>query len=236
MPHPSADATAMTPTPRLLVFDVNETLSDMSPMAERFATAGAPTHLAQTWFAALLRDGFALSATGANPSFAAIGREVLRGSLSGQVDDLESSVEHIMAGFTSLPVHPDVVEGIRALHSLGITLVTLSNGSTSVARGLVDRNGLADAFTHLLSVQDAPTWKPVAAAYEYALDVCRVEAQEAMLVAVHPWDIHGAHEAGLATAWISRTGGGYPSHFASPDLEVTSLVDLAARLGGTLQI
>ncbi|MCA1780684.1 MAG: haloacid dehalogenase type II [Dermatophilaceae bacterium] len=218
--------------PRLLIFDVNETLSDMSPMAERFAAVGAPAHLAKTWFAALLRDGFALTTTGANPSFAELGDQALRGSLAGQVDDLETAVEHIMAGFTSLPVHPDVVEGIHALHGLGVTLVTLSNGSASVAQGLVDRNGLGDAFERLLSVEDAPTWKPAHAAYGYALEVCQVEAEEAMLVAVHPWDIHGAHEAGLATAWINRTGRPYPSYFARPDIEVTSVVDLAARLDG----
>ena len=48
--------------PALLVFDVNETLSDMSPMGQRFEDVGAPAHLATTWFAGLLRDGFALTA------------------------------------------------------------------------------------------------------------------------------------------------------------------------------
>ncbi len=43
--------------PTLLVFDVNETLSDMSPLAVRFEDVGAPKLLAQTWFAELLRNG-----------------------------------------------------------------------------------------------------------------------------------------------------------------------------------
>ena len=50
--------------PVLLVFDVNETLSDMAPMDERFEDVGAPAHLAKTWFAGLLRDGVALTAVG----------------------------------------------------------------------------------------------------------------------------------------------------------------------------
>jgi len=45
--------------PEVVVFDVNETLSDMSPIAERFTDIGAPAHLAKLWFATLLRDGFA---------------------------------------------------------------------------------------------------------------------------------------------------------------------------------
>nr|WP_254925633.1 MULTISPECIES: hypothetical protein [unclassified Rhodococcus (in: high G+C Gram-positive bacteria)] len=48
--------------PRVIVFDVNETLSDMSPLSERFADVGAPNELASLWFASVLRDGFALTA------------------------------------------------------------------------------------------------------------------------------------------------------------------------------
>lgn len=55
------------PRPRLMVFDVNETLSDVSVMGRRFADVGAPSHLAATWFAGLLRDGFALTAAGGPP-------------------------------------------------------------------------------------------------------------------------------------------------------------------------
>ncbi len=220
-----------TVRPEVIVFDVNETLSDMSPMAQRFTDVGAPAHLAATWFGSLLRDGFALTATGANPAFADLGAEALRTILPAHVDDVGDAVEHIMSGFASLPVHPDVVEGIRALRTLDIRVVTLSNGSTAVAQGLFDRNDIADCFEQLLSVDQAALWKPAEPAYAYALKACACQASEAMLVAVHPWDIHGAHHAGLATAWINRDGGHYPTYFAAPDLEATSVIDLAAQLG-----
>lgn len=51
-----------------------------------------------------------------------------------------------------------------------------------------------------------------------------------MLVAVHPWDIDGASRAGLATAWINRDQGRYPSYYAAPALEVRSLAELAEQL------
>jgi 2-haloacid dehalogenase len=51
-----------------------------------------------------------------------------------------------------------------------------------------------------------------------------------MLVAVHPWDTDGAGRAGLATAWVNRTGATYPSYFPAADLEVTSLTELAEVL------
>ncbi len=49
------------PAPSLIVFDVNETLSDLEPMAQRFTDIGLPAQLATTWFAQVLRDGFALT-------------------------------------------------------------------------------------------------------------------------------------------------------------------------------
>ena len=222
--------------PAVLVLDVNETLSDMRPMAGRFEAVGAPGHLAAPWFAGVLRDGFALAVHGASAPFAAIGAESLRGTLAGRpLDrDLDDAVEHVMAGFTSLAVHDDVAEGLRAVTALGIRLVTLSNGSTSVAEGLLGRAGLLDVVDELLSVDDAGAWKPAAAAYAYAVDRCGVEPHRAMLVAVHPWDTDGARRAGLGSAWVNRTGGSFPAHFLTPDVEATSMVDLADRLGDRL--
>lgn len=220
-------------SPSLLVFDVNETLSDMSGMVGRFAAAGAPAQLAGTWFAALLRDGFALTVNGVNPDFAELARTSLGTTLAAAgVDGVDAAVHQLMQDFTSLPVHEDVVEGISGLASAGFRLVTLSNGSTAVAQGLFERNDLTEHFERLLSVQDAAAWKPDRAAYEYALDECGVQAGEAMLVAVHPWDIHGARAAGLRTAFVNRKGVSYPGYFDPPELEAGSLTELAEILRG----
>lgn len=216
--------------PTALVFDVNETLSDMSPLAQRFADVGAAEHLAATWFASLLRDGFALTAAGVNPAFADIAHELLLHHLAGEVAEPEAGAQHIMAGFSELSVHADVVPGIRDLATSGLRLITLSNGSASVADGLLTRSGIRSEFEQILSVEDADLWKPARTAYSHALSACGLPANAVMLVAVHPWDIDGAHRAGLRTAWINRDLHRYPSHFAKPDLEVISVRDLAVQL------
>jgi 2-haloacid dehalogenase len=218
--------------PKVLVFDVNETLSDMAPMASRFQDVGAPVHLAKTWFASLLRDGFALTVSGENPRFADLGAEGLRGSLDGLPlnRSLDEAVAHVMDGFAALQVHPDVPDGVQALTELGIRLVTLSNGSASVAQRLLAGAGLDDRFERLLSVEQAGVWKPAPAAYAYALAECGVDPMDAMLVAVHPWDTDGAQRAGLASAWVNRGAAGYPGHFRKPNLVARSLVHLADQL------
>ena len=218
--------------PLLLIFDVNETLSDMSPMGERFEDVGAPAHLAAAWFAGLLRDGFALTAVDSSDSFACIAAESLLVDLHGLPLNrgAAEAVSYIMDGFAELPVHGDVPNGIRALGGLGIRMVTLSNGSASVAEALLERAGIRAYFERLLTVEDAGRWKPAPEAYAYALHQGGVDARDAMLVAVHPWDIDGASRAGLASAWVNRDGRPYPAYFRGPDIRAASSSDLAEQL------
>lgn len=214
----------------MVVFDVNETLSDMSPLGEAFAAAGAPAHLARTWFAGILRDGFAITAAGGNAAFAEIAQDSLVRLLAESGDAVDDAAAGpIISAMRQLDVHPDVVPGVEALRGVA-ELVTLSNGSASVAEGLLERSGLREHFSDLLSVDDAPAWKPARSAYAYAAAETGHPAERMLLVAVHPWDIHGAHEAGLRTAWINRTGAQYPGYFSPPDLQAADLTALAEQL------
>ena len=68
------------------------------------------------------------------------------------------------------------------------------------------------------------------AAYDYAARVCETDPAEMLLVAAHPWDIHGASRAGLRTAWLNRTGTPYPDYFDAPDHIVETLAELVPTL------
>ncbi|HEX5296464.1 MAG TPA: haloacid dehalogenase type II [Streptosporangiaceae bacterium] len=222
----------MRPRPSVIVFDVNETLSDMAPLAGRFADVGAPELLARVWFAALLRDGFALAAAGGKEPFARLAEGALRAvlaraSLNRPADE---AAGHILSGFAELGVHPDVPEGVRLLRRHDLRLVTLTNGSAEVADRLLAKAGIRGEFERLLSVDAAAAWKPAPAAYAHAARACSVSMDQMLLVAVHPWDIHGAHQAGMRTGWIDRQQTPYPDYFAAPDLQAPGLADLAGQI------
>jgi 2-haloacid dehalogenase len=201
------------------VFDVNETLSDMAPLAGRFADVGAPELLAKVWFASLLRDGFALAATGGKESSARLAGGALRAVLATTrlTEPADDAVDHVLSGFAHLGVHPDVPDGVRLLRQHGLRLVTLTNGSAGVAGRLLTNAGIRGEFEQLLSVDDADAWKPAPAAYAYAARACSAGIEHMLVVAVHPWDIHGAHQAGMRTGWISRQETPYPD-LRAPDL------------------
>lgn len=221
------------PATTVIVFDVNETLSDLAPMTQRFTDLGLPAQLASTWFAHVLRDGFSLTLTGNSAPFSTIAAEVLRGLFVHHVPnrDSETAVQHVLDGFTSLTVHPDVPAGVRALADGQLRLVTLTNGGSYVADSLLTDAGIRDRFERLLSVEDAGRWKPAPESYAYAARECDVPPEQMLLVAVHPWDLHGAARAGLKTAWVDRHGAEqYPPYFIQPDLTVSGLDDLAEQL------
>jgi 2-haloacid dehalogenase len=223
------------PVASVIVFDVNETLSDLGPMDERFVDIGLTAPLATTWFAQVLRYGFALAAAGGSARFATIADGVLRTMFGTTPPNraADDAVRHVLEGFSSLQVHPDVPDGVRALTTGGLRLATLSNGAASVAEALLTTAGVRGEFERLLSVDDAGRWKPAPESYAYAARECGVDPAEMVLVAVHPWDIDGAARAGLRTAWIDRSAAApYPSHLTAPDITVSGVDDLARALSG----
>jgi 2-haloacid dehalogenase len=231
-PGPALAAPADPRTAAVVLFDVNQTLSDMSELGERFYDVGIAAELAETWFAELLRDGFALTMAGAPRPFTEVAEQSLRALLSGEAvhGGPDVGLAHIMAAFDAFPMHDDVADGVQALTGVGRRLVALSNGSTDATERLLARSGLAKEFDRVLSVEDSGSWKPAPAAYEYAARECGVDVSQMLLVAVHPWDVDGASRAGLQTAWVDRSRRHYPSVFTPPDLHVTGIDDLAAQL------
>ena len=126
--------------PSVIVFDVNETLSDLSALGARFIEVGAAGSAARLWFASVLRDGFALTAAGENPSFADVARGLLVSQLSeAQLNrSVDEAAQHVMDGFARLELHADVASGIDGLHEDGYRLATLSNGAASRRRPAAD--------------------------------------------------------------------------------------------------
>lgn len=215
------------PGPTLVLFDVNETLSDLQPLRGRFEDVGAPGDLLEMWFAATLRDGCALTAAGGYADFRTIALGVLR-ALSTRID--QEAAEHIVDGFGTLDVHPDVEEGLRKLASAGVRAATLSNGSADVAQGLLERARLSDFVERTLSVDAVRRWKPAAEPYLYAARELGVAPERCALVAVHPWDIDGAKRAGLQAGWLNRSGVPYPEFFRAPDASGETLGGLVDAL------
>jgi len=218
---------------QVLVFDVNETLSDLTPLGSRFEEIGAPGHLLPTWFAGILRDGFALTAAGAYADFTSLAHDGLQALLSGLQDwegDTQAAARHIVDGFAHLDVHPDVPDGVRKLSGAGYRLTAMTNGSITLTERLLDKAGVLHCFETLSDVRGPHCWKPAPAAYHYAVEQVGVRPDQALMVAVHPWDIDGARRAGLDGAWLRRGACVYPHAMTPPSFSAQDLKDLVKTL------
>lgn len=228
----------MTPRPSVAFFDVNETLTDLTSVQSAFVDAGLRAEDVRIWYLSVIRDGFAATILGDNRGYAVIGAEIARGLIraadparsSTSVDDAASS---IMSAMVAAAPHADVIPGIVALADAGVRVMTLSNGSADVAKKLLGSTPADAAVEKYLSVDDAGAWKPAPVSYRYGLREAGVAAVDALMVAIHPWDLEGARRVGLRTAWINRSGATYPSLFAPPDIEADSVTGLADILGQT---
>jgi len=209
---------------RAAVLDVNETLLDLSGLTPVFLDAGLqPTDFA-LWFARSQRDGFALSAAGDWRSFGDIGRAVW-GSMAPNVD-----AEPLFSALAAAPLHPDVVPGIAALQEAGALTATLTIGAVEPIAGALERAGISvDA---VLSCDAVRRWKPAPEPYRYAAQSLGVAVNDAVMIAAHDWDLHGARAAGMRTAWVNRSGAAWSPVFDRPALEASDLPGVASWLSG----
>ncbi len=112
----------------------------------------------------------------------------------------------MLGAFDEVDLHPDVPAGLRRFRADGVVTVALTNGGLATCEGLLERAGVREDVVHVLSVETVGPWKPHAAAYGHALDVCSLAPEEVLFVAVHPWDLDGAAGAGMRTAYLDRAG------------------------------
>lgn len=223
----------MPSRPRVIAFDVIETLMSLEPLRSRFEDAGLPGHLLELWYTRTLRDGMALTAAGDYAPFRRVADGALRAVARHRVDD--GAVAHVLDGLAELPAHPDVEPSLRRLAEAGTRVVCLTNGSASTTEAFLTRNALAGLVEGVIAAEEVRHWKPPALVYRHCAQRVGVPVTDLALVAAHAWDCHGAKRAGLTTGWVSRLEGRYADVFAPPDVTGDDLVEVADRLLGLPQ-
>lgn len=181
----------------LYIFDINETLLDMSPLDEVIGS----TEQRREWFALLIKATLVSASTGEYRDFSDLGGAAAR--MCGLGDEV---VERLAATMRTLPAHPDVLPGLEHLRSGGHRLVALGNSPRRVLEPQLENAGIAPLMNAVYSVEQAHALKPNPAAYHHALTAERVTADEATMVAAHDWDIAGAAAVGMRTAFVTRGG------------------------------
>ncbi len=217
-------------TPKVIFFDVNETLLDLSGMKRVVAEAlGGRDDLLPLWFSTMLHHSLVESATDSFHPFGEIGVAALM--MVAESNGIElSSVDAkaaIAEPLQSLPPHSDVRPGLEALKAEGFILAALTNSADAMVAAQMESAGLTGLFDRLLTVESLQIYKPNRAVYDWAMDQMEVEAEEAMMVAAHGWDIAGIKAAGMHGVFVARPGQVLYPLAPPPDLVVEDLVELS---------
>jgi 2-haloacid dehalogenase len=146
----------------------------------------------------------------------------------------EEARHRLVRAWHRLPAWDDTVEGLARLRRRFV-VAALSNGGFALLTNLAKSGALP--FDCILSAELARAYKSAAAAYLTAVALLDVEPAEVLMVASHGWDIDGARNAGLRTAFLERPwekgpqgAPDLPEHVTS-DLTVSTFTELAETLG-----
>lgn len=208
----------------VIVFDLNGTLTDP-------AAIGGPWRardLGVAVLAAAVQSAMVDTILGDSRPFsdhieAALRDAVAeRGLDAGRIDDALEAAR-------ALPSYPDTGPGLAALANAGHRLAVLTNSGSDAGRRTLAANGLADRFDRILGVDAVSSFKPHPGVYRYALEELGCQAREVTFVSAHAWDLAGAGQAGMRTAFVRRDEH-RASIYPGPDLEADDLLALAAAI------
>ncbi len=216
---------------RLIAFDVNETLLDLSPLDPMFERAFGDAALRAQWFAQMLQLGLVGGLTGSYVDFPSAQRAALTmlAETTGTRLDPDDA-ERIIDQMRRLPPHADAAPALDRLRESGLTLAALTNSPLDVARDQLAYAGLADRFRAILSADQVQALKPRPEPYYLVARTFEIQATDVRLVAAHAWDISGALAAGCAAAFVRRPGKVLSPLGHQPDITGDDLVEVAERI------
>jgi 2-haloacid dehalogenase len=221
----------MNNKPKLLIFDVNETLLDMSPLKNSINERLKNSQAFDVWFPTLLQYSLVETITDNYKDFSDIAAATLKMTgLKYSVELSEKEIKETISPITKLSPHAEVKEALKLLKENDFLLVALTNGKPEVANEQIKFAGLESFFDKVLSVEHVKKYKPHPDTYSYACASVNVIKENAMLIAAHGWDITGAHRAGLQTGFIDRPGKFHYPNAKDPDVQGDDLLSIAKVL------
>jgi 2-haloacid dehalogenase len=215
----------------LLVFDVNETLLDLTTMEPTFERIFGDKGAMRLWFANLIMYSAALTVAGCYVPFTDIGSAVMKmlaDTRGIRIDDADK--KELVEKFSTMPPYPEVPAALQKLRSAGFRLFTLTDNLPEVQTRQLEHGGIVDFFERRFSADGVRHHKPSRQAYAYVGRELGVEPSQMCLIACHTWDTLGAVAAGWKAALIKRVGNDVLGVGPQPQIVGANLDDVANQL------
>lgn len=213
------------------VFDVNETLLDLSAMDAGFQDVFGDASARQAWFQQMLQSAMVSIITDSYRDFGTIGQAALKMVAARRGVELsEDRIKSVLSRIRELPPHREVPGALRRLAEAGVRLAALTNSTQQVAEAQLSNAGLAPLFEQILSADTVRRLKPAREPYLMAAQRLGVDPAQVLLVAAHAWDVAGAMHAGCGAAFVARPGMVLDPLAPAPDIVATDLEEVASAV------
>jgi len=191
--------------PALLLFDVYETLLDMENVERRVNGLLDSRRGYLFWFELMMQYCFADNLLNTHHSFADIAKATLQ--MAGQTlgePITEAQAGEVVELMNHLPLLEDANHHLSLLYDNGYRMAALTNASKEIIDSRMERTGLVSFFELVMSGEEVKKYKPAKEVYQWAANRCGLKPEEIMLVSSHSWDIAGATNAGMQTAYLEQ--------------------------------
>lgn len=215
----------------IILFDINETVLDLSILKPKFKTVFGDESVLATWFSMLLHSSTVCMMTDIKTDFATLAGTMLDALAARMGLTLSNSMrDNILSGFANLPPHKDIKQALSTLKSAGFRTVAFSNSSLNLISTQITNAGLMAYFDDILSVEKTGSFKPDPTVYKYAAAQLNQPLETLRLVATHDWDTHGALSVGMHAAYINRSSAIYHPLYRQPDIIALTMEDIVKQI------
>jgi 2-haloacid dehalogenase len=217
--------------PQLIIFDVYETLLDISEMGRRINVLTESKRGYTIWFELFMQYCFVNNSMDHFQDFMSIAKATLQmtGNKLGKIIS-ETQADDVLQLLKHPPVFEEVPTALSQLRDEGYRVAALTNAPEKIVCDRMERTGLISYFEEVLSAEKARKYKPEKQVYQWAADKLHINTSEVLMVTTHIWDVAGAANAGMKTAWLQKgkqiTDGLSPT----PDLTCKTLIELVSML------
>ncbi|MGC1343472.1 MAG: HAD family hydrolase, partial [Candidatus Binataceae bacterium] len=131
----------------LIVFDVNETLLDLTTMEPTFERIFRDKGAMRLWFANLIMYSAALTVAGCYVPFTDIGSAVMKMLADTRgIKIQDADKKELVEKFSTMPPYPEVPAALRKLRAAGFRLFTLTDNLPEVQTRQLEHGGIVDFF------------------------------------------------------------------------------------------
>ena len=212
-----------------ILFDINETVLDLSSLKPLFAESFGSTAVTATWFSMLLHSSNVCALTSVRSDF---------GSLAGTM--LDSLAARMRLNLTTtiskrflVPLRrcraSRYVPGAEDLKAAGYRTIAFTNSSIQLVTSQIASSGLTTcSISRYRSSRPAalsPTPRSINTQRSRLIDRLKPSGSSP-----HDWDTHGALSAGMKAGYIDRTGAPYHPQYPRPDAFAKSMTELVAQI------